>query len=71
MRQQRLLDGYAAPLTLSLGGEAEDEGRVLQIVSASGAEGWRKWAFESQGVSKRIASRLSGVEADRRRHFEK
>ena len=59
------------PLTPSLGGEVEDEGRVVLVVSAGGAEGWRKWAFESQGVSKRIASRLSGVAVDRRKDFEK
>ncbi len=59
------------PLTPSLGGEAGDEGRVLQVVSASGAEGWRKWAFEGRGVGERIAGRLSGVMADKRRHFEK
>ena len=71
MPQQWPLDRDAAPLTPSLGGEAEDEGRVVQVVSAGGAEGWKKWAFGSRGVGKRIASRLSGVEADRRRHFEK
>ena len=41
-RQRCRLDKHAVPLTPSLGGEAVDKGRVLQVVNAGGAEGWEK-----------------------------
>ncbi len=66
-----LLGKHAVPLTPSLGGEAGDKGCVLRVVSASGAEERKAWAFESRGVGKRIASRLRGVAVEKARHFEK